>query len=99
MLATKCPAGEVYNIGGVETMTIKEMLDLLLKISTTKNIKVEVDKERLRPSDVTLQIPSTEKFKKQTGWKPEIKFEKTLRDTLDYWREYFDTVKIYHEKK
>ena len=35
---------------------------------------------------------------KDTGWKPEIKFEKTLKDTLNYWRDYFKTVKIYHEK-
>jgi len=98
MLVTKCPPGEVYNIGGVETMKVKEMLDMLLKMSKNKNIKVKIDKSRLRPSDVTLQIPSTEKFNKATGWKPEIKFEKTLKDTLNYWRDYFKTVKIYHEK-
>lgn len=98
LLVTKCPPGEVYNIGGVETMKVGEMLDILLKMSTVKNIKIEVDKDRLRPSDVTLQIPSTEKFRKQTGWKPDIKFEKTLKDTLDYWRDHFKVVKIYHEK-
>ena len=49
----KCTPGEVYNIGGVETMSIAEMLDKLLHLSTVKNIKVEVDPERLRPSDVT----------------------------------------------
>ncbi|MCK4364499.1 MAG: GDP-mannose 4,6-dehydratase [Thermoplasmatales archaeon] len=98
LLVAKCPPGEVYNIGGVETMKVGEMLDMLLKMSKVKNIKVKVDKSRLRPSDVTLQIPSTEKFNKDTGWKPEIKFEKTLKDTLNYWREYFKTVKIYHEK-
>jgi len=25
-------------------------------------------------------------FKKATGWEPEIPFEKTLEDTLVYWR-------------
>ena len=98
LLVTKCPPGEVYNIGGDETMKVGDMLNMLLKMSKVKNIKVIVDKNRLRPSDVTLQIPSTEKFHKQAGWKPEIKFEKTLKDTLDYWREYFRTVKVYHEK-
>ncbi len=98
LLVTKCPPGEVYNIGGVETMKIKEMLDMLLKMSTVKNIKVEIDPDRLRPSDVTLQIPSTEKFQKQTGWKPEIQFEKTLKDTLDYWREYFDYMKSFKKQ-
>lgn len=98
LLVNKCPPGEVYNIGGVETMKVGDMLDMLLKMSTVKNIKVKVDQKRLRPSDVTLQIPSTEKFQKATGWKPTIKFEKTLKDTLDYWREYYKTVKVYHKK-
>lgn len=89
LLVNKCPPGEVYNIGGVETMTVGEMLNKLLKLSTVKNIAVKVDPARLRPSDVTLQIPCMDKFVKATGWKPEIKFKKTLEDTLDYWRDYF----------
>lgn len=89
LLITKCIPGEVYNIGGVETMKVGEMLNKLLGLSSVKNIKIEVDTTRLRPSDVTLQIPSTEKFYKETGWKPEIKFEQTIKDTLNYWREYY----------
>jgi len=89
LLVDKCPPGEVYNIGGIETMTVGEMLNMLLKLSTAKNIGIEVDKTRLRPSDVTLQIPCIDKFVKATGWKPEIKLEQTLEDTLNYWREYF----------
>jgi len=89
LIVNKCPAGEVYNIGGVETMAVGEMLNKLLKLSTVKDIKVEVDPTRLRPSDVTLQIPSMDKFQKATDWKPEIKFEKTLEDTLNYWRQIY----------
>ncbi|MCZ7400283.1 MAG: GDP-mannose 4,6-dehydratase [Candidatus Methanoperedens sp.] len=89
LLIYKCPPGEVYNIGGIETMTIGEMLNKLLKLSTVKNIAVTVDPSRLRPSDVTLQIPSIDKFVKETGWKPEIKFENTLKDLLNYWRKYY----------
>lgn len=93
MLAEKCTPGEVYNMGGIETMTVGDMLNKLLKLSTRKDIKVEVDPSRLRPSDVTLQIPSVEKFSKQTGWQPEIKFDKTLEDLLNYWRDYFSKEK------
>jgi GDP-mannose 4,6-dehydratase len=89
LLVKSCPPGEVYNIGGVETMTVGQMLEQLLAMSTVTDIKIEVDQARLRPSDVTLQIPCVEKFYKATGWKPQIKFEKTLRDTLDYWRDYY----------
>jgi len=88
-LVEKCPAGEVYNIGGVETMTVGDMLQKLLKLSNRKGIKVEVDPTRLRPSDVTLQIPCVDKFIAATGWKQQIPFEKTLKDLLDYWRDYY----------
>lgn len=89
ILANTCTPGEVYNIGGVETMTIGQMLDKLIALSTVKNIKVKVDQKRLRPSDVTLQIPNIDKFKKETGWKPETKFDTTLQDLLNYWRDYY----------
>ena len=89
LLVTKCTPGEVYNIGGVETMKIGEMLQRLLSFSSRKDIRVEVDPARLRPSDVTLQIPSMEKFVKETGWRPKIKFDDTIRDTLNFWREYY----------
>ena len=85
LLVNKCKPGEVYNIGGSETMTIKEMLNKLLKLSD-KAIEVQVDPDLLRPSDVTLQIPCSDKFIQETGWKPEVSFDKTLLDTLDYWR-------------
>jgi len=86
LLTQKCTPGEVYNIGGNRTMTVGEMLKMLLKASTHADIKVEVDPALLRPSDVTLQIPAIDKFVAATGWKPEIPFEQTLQDTLDYWR-------------
>ncbi len=88
-LVTKCSFGEVYNIGGVETMTIGGMLNKLISQSTRKDIRIKVDKNRLRPSDVTLQIPSIKKFKKATGWKTEIAFDKTLLDLLNFWRDYY----------
>lgn len=86
LLVDKCKYGEVYNIGGSETMTIGEALDIMKSLSTIKKIKHIVDKKLLRPSDVTLQIPNCEKFSTITGWEPEIKFEQTCQDILDYWR-------------
>jgi GDPmannose 4,6-dehydratase len=78
--------GEYYNIGGNFSCTVREMLNYLLSISTLKDIKVESDEMRFRPLDADLQVPDTSKFNKHTGWKPEIPFEKTMQDLLDYWR-------------
>jgi GDP-4-dehydro-6-deoxy-D-mannose reductase len=76
--------GEVYNICSGKAVSIQEVLDKLLKLSD-KEIKIEQDVERLRPADIPLSLGDSTKFRKKTGWKPGIPFEKTLRDTLDYW--------------
>ena len=86
LLMEKCPPGEVYNIGGDRTMTIGDVLDILKGLATCE-IEHEVDPTLLRPSDVTLQIPDSSRFKAITGWKPEIQPEQTLSDLLDYHRE------------
>jgi len=88
MLVTINPiAGAYYNIGGSYTCSIADMLNSLIALSTVKNIKVETDPERLRPIDADLQVPNTDKFKAITGWEPEIPFETTMKDLLEYWRE------------
>lgn len=89
LLVTHNPVpGEYYNIGGTYTCTIADMLNYLVSLSTAKDqIKIETDQERLRPIDADLQVPDTRKFEKHTGWKPEISFEQTMQDLLDYWRE------------
>lgn len=89
MLLTVNPeVGAYYNIGGTYVCKIGDMLESLLSMSSVKGIKVEVDPERLRPIDADLQVPDTSKFQAKTGWKPEIPFEQTMRDLLDYWRDY-----------
>lgn len=87
MLVTINPIpGEYYNIGGSYTCTVGDMLNTLLRMSGVKNIKIEVDPDRLRPIDADLQVPNTEKFFTHTGWRAEIPFEKTIHDLLEYWR-------------
>lgn len=85
LLLDKCTSGEVYNIGGTETMTVGDILETLKSMARVP-IKHVVDPARLRPSDVTLQIPDITKFVKETGWKPEISARQTLSDLLDYQR-------------
>jgi len=86
LLLDKCPAGEVYNIGGNETMTVGDILNTLKSLARVP-IEHVVDPARLRPSDVTLQIPDTRKFQQATGWMPEIPARQTLSDLLDFQRE------------
>ncbi|MAG16006.1 GDP-mannose 4,6-dehydratase [Candidatus Woesearchaeota archaeon] len=81
----KCEPGETYNICSGKAYNIGEMLDILKSYSTT-DIQVIVEPSRLRKIDVPLLYGNNSKFFKATGWKPEIPFEQTLKDILEYWR-------------
>jgi len=96
MLVTINPIpGEYYNIGGSHTCTIRKMLDFLISVSTVSDIRVQIDPERLRPIDADLQVPDISKFTAHTGWKPEIPFEKTMIDLLNFWREKVKNGRMY----
>jgi GDP-4-dehydro-6-deoxy-D-mannose reductase len=61
------------------------VLDHLLSLSKA-DVDIQQDPERMRPSDVPVLDGTAAKFEKCTGWRPEIPFEKTLEDILEYWR-------------
>jgi len=88
MLVTENPLpGEYYNIGGSYSVSVREILNLLVSKSSKKNeITIEVDVDRLRPIDADLQVPNTSKFEKHTGWRPIIPYEQTMEELLNYWR-------------
>lgn len=81
-------AGEVYNIGGEHTAAVSHVLHTLFGMAHNPSAwSYQVDPARLRPIDADNQVPDYSKFHIATGWSPEIKFEHTMRDLLDYWRE------------
>ena len=84
----KCTYGEVYNIGGDYTCSVGDALDML--ISKSKNPKAfikELDPNRVRPTDITLQVPDSSKFRNKTGWKPTKGLEEICDDLLNHWRD------------
>ena len=89
MLLTMNPQyGEAYNIGGNFSCSVKDILNHLIKISNLDKDKVKIvqDPSRIREIDADLQVPDTTKFKNHTGWEPEISFEETMSDLLNFWR-------------
>ena len=85
MLMENGTIGELYNIGSGNPYKIQDILDILLSLSNTK-IKVEIDPERLRPSDVPIIQCNNSKIKSHINWVPQYDIKNTLKDTLNYWR-------------
>ncbi len=86
LAVTKGKPGEVYNIASGQAITIQELLDRLIEL-TDVEVEIQQDPERMRPSDVEILIGDYSKFREDTGWEPQIPFEQTLRDTVEYWRQ------------
>ena len=78
--------GEVYNLSRGEAYQISHILTILLSLSR-KHIDVESDQGLLRPTDEPVIVGNSDNLHMQTGWQPTIPIEKTLEDTLNYWRE------------
>jgi GDP-4-dehydro-6-deoxy-D-mannose reductase len=79
-------SGEVYNVCTGRGRRIRDLLEILLKI-TGARVDVRIDERRLRPSDIPVLVGAPDKLFKATGWEPRIPLERTLRDLLNDWRD------------
>ena len=77
----------MYNLCSGREWSIRDVLNFLLNRSRVRDIKVEVDPNRLRPSDVPRLLGDASKIKRAVGWEATTPFQKTLDDLFDYWRE------------
>lgn len=77
--------GETYNVGSGHAIAIEDILKVILSQSKAE-IKIEVDPNKLRPVDVPVIEADISKIFNDTGWQPQIPLEKTISDTLQYWR-------------
>lgn len=85
LLIEKGVGGEIYNICTGRSLSGHQILEGLLSNSSSRLVPVQ-DPAKMRPSDIADIYGNNSKINKDTGWKPEIKLEQTLVDTLEYWR-------------
>lgn len=78
--------GQVYNVCSGTGRSIQELLDGLLALSTVRGIAVRRDPQRMQPADVPAQVGSYDRLHADTGWQPQVSWQQSLLDLLDYWR-------------
>ncbi|MFA6553696.1 MAG: GDP-mannose 4,6-dehydratase [Patescibacteria group bacterium] len=86
LLAESSLWGNTYNVSSGTPYSIKEVLDTLVTLSTSK-INVVIDQSRMRPSDIPVLWGDNSKLCHDLSWSPTIPFKQTLEDTLNYWRQ------------
>jgi len=85
LLATRGDRGEAFNAGRGQTYPIQGLLDRLVAMARVK-VEVRSSNDLGRKSDTAVTRADTTKLRTATGWVPAIPIDKTLEDTLDYWR-------------
>src|SRR6266566_519957 len=84
LAAMKGKRGESYNLCASQTYQIGELLRTAIRLSAVK-AEVRPVPRLMRPSDERIIFGSAEKIRKDTGWKPLLSIEQTLKSMLEYW--------------
>jgi GDP-4-dehydro-6-deoxy-D-mannose reductase len=85
LVVTRGAPARPYNVCSGQAYRVRDLLDWLIGRSRIP-IRVEVDPERLRPSDNPIIAGDRSRIATETGWEPTIPIQQTLDDLLEYWR-------------
>ena len=85
VVVTRGSPARPYNVCSGQAYHVRDLLDWLIARSRIP-IRVEVDPERMRPSDNPIIAGDRSRIGIETGWQPTIPIQQTLDDLLEYWR-------------
>jgi GDP-4-dehydro-6-deoxy-D-mannose reductase len=85
LLLDRGKPGEVYNVCSGRGIRMGDLLDRLLGLAGAR-VEVRVDPDRLRPSDIPIQVGDPSRLREAIGWAPRYGLGDSLRDLLDEWR-------------
>lgn len=83
--------GEVYNIGSGVVHSVKQVLDEILRVSDLNADDVEISINRqlfFKEQSISNRILADVTKLAALGFRHQVPFEKTIHDTLEYWRGY-----------
>lgn len=75
----------VYNVATGRGRSLNSVVRALAALSRVK-VRIRRDPSRARAVDLPRLVGDPSKICRETGWKARVPLERTLRDTLDYWR-------------
>jgi GDP-4-dehydro-6-deoxy-D-mannose reductase len=84
-LLEKGTPSTLYNVASGTTRVMRSVLDALVARARVK-VSLERDPALMRPIDTPVLWGDATRLREATGWRPEIPFDQTLDDLLNYWR-------------
>jgi len=87
-IAEKGVAGEVYNLGSEERVTLVGMVDLILKEVGTGNKAHVPWPENFEKNKTGSYIADTSKIERDTGWKAKVTLKEGIKRMVVYYKNY-----------
>ncbi len=84
-LMEKGTPSTIYNVASGVARSMSAILEALVARARVA-VRIETDPALLRPSDTPVLLGDASRLRTATGWQPEISFDRTLDDLLNYWR-------------
>ena len=78
--------GEVFNVGGSEPITHRDLVDLLLGVTGTGRATYVPWPQDKKQIDIGSFYSDSSKFKKTTGWTPRVALREGFERTIAYYR-------------
>jgi GDP-4-dehydro-6-deoxy-D-mannose reductase len=84
LAGAKGKRGQSYNLCATRTYQMSELLDTAIRLSGV-NAEIRPVPRLMRPSDERIIFGTTQKIRRDTGWKPLLSLEQTLKSMFEYW--------------
>ncbi len=86
--ATDAVNGDVFNVGGMEPISHRDLVELLIGTAGSGSVRyVEWPAEK-KAIDIGSFYSDSTKFHNAAGWRPEVNLRDGLRRTIEYYREH-----------
>ncbi|HVJ26462.1 MAG TPA: NAD-dependent epimerase/dehydratase family protein [Vicinamibacterales bacterium] len=86
--ATDAVNGDVFNVGGLEPISHRDLVELLIGTAGSGSVRyVEWPPEK-KAIDIGSFYSDSTKFRTAVGWHPEINLREGLRRTVEYYRQH-----------
>ena len=81
-------AGEIFNLGGYEVVTLREVGDLIKRIEPHARYELRTFPVERKAIDIGDFYADFSKIKTRLGWSPRTDLREGLQKTLDYYRQH-----------
>lgn len=78
--------GEIYNLGHSEVVSLREFVEVLVRLCPGSAYRMVPFPEETRRIDIGDYYGSFDKIRGAIGWSPVVNLEEGLRRTIDYYR-------------